>query len=396
VAAICTTSHGSSPSVAAPARRIGPLVALALLAPSAASAGIVHIEIQQRAGTEYGAGYTVGRGQECFVVAPLHVVQFAPADSISITDTKGSIAKARLLKGSEEFDAALLQIVGTSALDCPADWSDGASSVAAIGAAQFLIARKVDDNGRVMQSRFFAASTSREQVELQPFGPNDELREGDSGSALYAGDALVGLIVSVDTKSRQAVAVTQSQLHGLFGADVLPAARRTAAIAPFTYRKAENAYATVTARDYLAGPAGLQLMEAGANGAPPAGAEYVIAGDVIDVTSTRAANPNYKPPVAAPKEESLGRQLLRNMERRVTAEVDDALERNSNAQYLRTYNVDVQIEILKVADGSKVVNLERRSIVLPESGVATADMEKTALTDAVKQTLEVTLQKYPL
>jgi hypothetical protein len=84
------------------------------------------------------------------------------------------------------------------------------------------------------------------------------------------------------------------------------------------------------------------------------------------------------------------------MERRVTAEVDDALERNSNAQYLRTYNVDVQIEILKVADGSKVVNLERRSIVLPESGVATADMEKTALTDAVKQTLEVTLQKYPL
>jgi hypothetical protein len=390
------TSSSSFGSIVPPIAPLRAMLALALLTPCAATAGIVHIEIQQRAGTEYGAGYTVGRGQECFVITPFHVVQFAPADSISVTDTKGSMAKARLLKGSEEFDAALLQIVGTSALDCPADWSDGASSVAAIGAAQFLIARKVDDNGRVMQSRFFAASTSREQVELQPFGPNDELREGDSGSALYAGDALVGLIVSVDTKSRQALAVTQSQLHGLFGADVLPAARRTAAITPFTYRRVENAYATVTAREYLAGPAGLQLMDAVANAAPPPGAEVVIMGDIIDVTSTRAANPNYKAPEAAPKEESLGRQLLRNVGKRVTEEVDDALERNSNAQFLRTYNVDVQIQMLKVADGTKVVNLERRSIVLPETGVAAADMEKTAVTEAVKQTLEVTLQKYPL
>ncbi len=376
--------------------RLWALLPLALLAPYAASAGIVHIEIQQRAGTEYGAGYTVGRGQECFVVTPYHVVQFAPADSISVTDTKGSRAKARLLKGSEEFDAALLQILGASALDCPADWSDGASAVDAIGAAQFLIARKVDDNGRVMQSRFFAASTSREQVELQPFGPSDELREGDSGSALYAGDALVGLIVSVDTKSRQAIAVTQSQIHGLFGADVLPSSKRTAVMAPFTYRRVENAYATVTARDYLAGPAGLQLMDAAPNGTPPPGAEYVIIGDIIDVTSTRIANPNYQPPEQPAKDESLGRQLFRNLERRVTNEVNESVGRNSEAQYLRTYNVDVQIQIIKTADGSKVVNLERRSIELADTGAAAADMEKTAVEDAVKQTLELTFTKYPL
>jgi hypothetical protein len=372
------------------------LLPIAMLASHAAHAGIVHIQIQQRAGTEYGAGYTVGRGPECFIVTPFHVVQFAPADSISVTDTKGSVAKARLLKGSAEFDAALLQIIGTSALDCPADWSDGSKSVDAIGAAQFLIARKVDDNGRVMQSRFFAASTSREQVELQPFGPNDELREGDSGSALYAGEALVGLIVSVDTKSRQALAVTQSQLHGLFGADVLPGTKRKAAMAPFTYRKVENAYATATAREYLAGPAGLQLMDAAANGTPAPGTDYVIVGDIVDVTSTRIANPNYKAPERAANDESLGRQLFRNLERRVTSEVNDAVGRNSDAQYLRTFNVDVQVQILKVADGSKVVNLERRSIELPETGATPADMEKTAVTDAVQQTLELTFQKYPL
>ena len=200
--------------------------AAVLLVADAASAGLVHIQVQQRAGTEFGAGYTVGRGSDCFVVTPFHVVQFAGADSITITDAKGSSAKARLLKGSEEFDAGLLQVAVPHTLDCPADWSDGANAAGAIGGAPFLVARKVDDTGRVMQTRFFASSASREQVELQPFGPNDALREGDSGSTLYAGDQVVGLVVSVDTKSGVALALTQSQIHGLFGGDVLPGARR--------------------------------------------------------------------------------------------------------------------------------------------------------------------------
>ena len=230
-----------------------------LLGANTASAGLVHIQVQQRAGAEFGAGYTVGRGSDCFVVTPFHVVQFARADSITVTDAKGSSAKARLLKGSEEFDAGLLQVAVPHTLDCPADWSDGANAAAAIGAAPFLVARKVDDTGRVMQTRFFASSTSREQVELQPFGPNDELREGDSGSALYAGDQLVGLVISVDTQSKQAVALTQGQIHGLFGADVLPGARRSAVMQPFTYRRVEEPYATVAAREYLAGAADLEL-----------------------------------------------------------------------------------------------------------------------------------------
>ena len=92
-----------------------------------------------------------------------------------------------------------------------------------------------------MQTRFFPSSASREQVELQPFGANDELREGDSGSTLYAGDQVVGLVVSVDTESKVAVALTQSQIHGLFGGDVLPAARRTAALQSFMFRGAARA-----------------------------------------------------------------------------------------------------------------------------------------------------------
>jgi len=370
-------------------------LASVVLSPGVAGAGIVHIQIQQRAGTEYGAGYTVGRGQECFIVTPFHVVKFAPADAISVTDTKGSTAKARMLKGSEEFDAALLQIVGGKPLDCPPDWSDGSNAAAAIGGAPFLVARKVDDNGRVMQTRLFASSTSREQIELQPFGPNDELREGDSGSTLYAGDAIVGLLLSVDTKSKKATALTQSQIHGLFGADVLPTGKRTALLQSFTYRKAENAYATATARDFLTA-ASVQLVNPGANGAPPPGTQYAIVGEIMDLQMTRAANPNYKAPQKAPADDNIGKQLFRNLQKKVDQSVDGALDRNTDAQYLRTYNVDVQVQITKLADSSKVQNLERRSIVLPESGPTAADLEKTAVSTAVKQALELTLKKHPL
>jgi hypothetical protein len=367
-----------------------------LLSVDAASAGLVHIQVQQRAGQEFGAGYTVGRGSDCFVVTPFHVVQFASADSITVTDAKGSSAKARLLKGSEEFDAGLLQVAVPHTLDCPADWSDGANALTAIGGAPFLVSRKVDDNGRVMQTRFFASSTSREQVELQPFGANDELREGDSGSTLYAGDQVVGLVVSVDTESKVALALTQSQIHGLFGGDVLPGARRTAVMQPFKFRNAEEPYATVAARAYLTSTAELDLVNPAADGSAPVGTAFVVAGQIVDLRATRQANPNYKPPAKAPTDESLGRTLARSLQRRVAGEVDEALERNSEAQYLQLFNVDVQVEITKVADNTKVVNLERRSYEMPETGVTLPDMQKTAVENAVRETLELTLQKYPL
>jgi hypothetical protein len=362
--------------------------------PVAVQAALVHVQVKERTGMEYGAGFTIGRDEECFVITPFHVVEFAAADAITVTDAQGRQAKARLVKGSEEFDAALLRIADGVAIDCPAEWTDGAGAVAAIGSAPFLVARKVDDNGRIMQTRFFASSTSRELVELAPFGPGDEVREGDSGSSLYAGDQLVGMIISVDTGSRQAVALTQSQIHGLFGADVLSGARRTALLRPFKYRQAENAYATVAASEYLTQTANMQLNAPAADGRVPASTQYVFSGAIVDISSTRVANPHYKPPQRENESDSLGTQLFRKLERRVEAEVDDALDRNTESRYLRVFNVDVQIEVHTLANDTRVVNLERRSYELPESPTAPADLEKTAVSTAVKDALALTFDKY--
>jgi hypothetical protein len=366
-----------------------------LSASASASAGLVHIQVQQRGGSEFGAGYTVGRGADCFVVTPFHVVKFASADGIVVTDAKGSSAKARLLKGSEEFDLGLLQVSVPHTLDCPADWSDGTGAAAAASAAPFLVARKVDDAGRTMQTRLFAASTSREQIELKPYGQGDELREGDSGSTLYAGDQLIGLLISVDTKSHQAVAVTQGQIHGLFGADVLPGARKKIVMQPLTFRRSEEPYATVAAREYLAGAPDIEFLGAVANGRAPAGAEFVVGGQILDLGSTRRANPDYKPPERKNEDESVGRQLFRTLERRLSSEVDEALDRNTDARYLQLFNIDVQIEITKVADQTKVVNLERRSYEYPVTDSTTEDLQKTAVAAAVREALTLTLRKHP-
>ncbi len=59
--------------------------------------------------------------------------------------------------------------------------------------------------------------------------------------------------------------------------------------------------------------------------------------------------------------------LARSLQRRVASEVDEAVDRNTEAQYLQLFKIDVQVEITKVADNTKVVNLERRSYELAEA-----------------------------
>ena len=60
-------------------------------------------------------------------------------------------------------------------------------------------------------------------------------------------------------------------------------------------------HCAVVAREYLAGPGQLELL------ASEQGADYVVTGQIVDVTTTRKANPNYKPPTRAANDDSLGR-----------------------------------------------------------------------------------------
>ena len=146
-----------------------------------------------------------------------------------------------------------------------------------------------------------------------------------------------------------------------------------------------------------AGTADLELTNLAADGKVPAGVQYVVGGRSSTCgprgrrTRTTSRRERARP------DESIGQQLFRNLERRVTSEVDEALDRDTESRYLQNFNIDVQVEITKVADNTKVVNLERRSYEMAEAEAsATADLQKTAVADAVREALALTLQKYPL
>lgn len=357
----------------------------------------VHIQIVRGGDIEYGAGFSVGKESECFVVAPLHVVEDTSADQVTVTDGKGRRANAQIVKSIDTFDVALLKIVGGVQFECPEDWDDGSNSAGDIDNAEFLIAKKINSNGRTEKNRLFVSAMSAEQLELEPWDEKNKIQEGDSGTSVYAGKRLVGMIVSVDTRSGDVIAISQSQIHGLFGGDVLPQARRTVLLYPFFQRNRENVYATMAAYDYVALRTPLTLMEpesvdarALARGQlppTPPGIDYVVTGKIVSVLSKRVRNPYYKK--SDGKKRSIGDMFISSLKKSVT-------KRNETSQYLRSYNIDVEVTVQDIVTNRRARNLERLSYDMPEDGAAEGEMRKTAVRKAVLDSMEITFSKYRL
>ena len=178
----------------------------------------IHISVDTLTGSqEHGAGISVGKGLECYVVAPRHVVEMA--EKITVKDLRGNTSTAEPFQDAPaEIDAILLKVEQDHRLDCPEDWDDGSDAESILYDVEFVISRKVKGGG-VDSRRFFPGSVTSTTIELQPFS-NDKanrLVEGDSGSALYAKNLPLGMIVTVHTETGEAEAVKQSQLHALFG-----------------------------------------------------------------------------------------------------------------------------------------------------------------------------------
>jgi hypothetical protein len=337
----------------------------------------VHIEVDTGRTQEHGAGISVGKGAECFVVTPLHVVEFAR--TIIVTDSKGRSAKAIRYQAPDGVDAALLKVETGHTLECPEDWDDGSSGQAAIHEADFLISRKVKQRG-MQQRRFFLGGESSTTLSLQPFSSTeaDRLVEGDSGSSLYAENRLIGMIVSVDTASGSGSAIKQSQLHALFGGLVLKQSVERALINPVYYRNTENRYATSGVRDFIdartpfeavtldapTAAANLQNQRRGNAPVYPDNLDYIVSTSIIESRARNEQNPNYK--ASAAKESNVGKKLLNSIGGR-------------SARYLYVSNIDVEVQILKPKENRQMTHIARLEY-------------KVALTDSVdKQELRTEL-----
>lgn len=364
-----------------------------------ANAQPVHVQVEKPGGIEYGAGNSVGKGPECFIVTPFHVIEGAGKNAITVTSRKNKRAKVRVIKYIQDFDAALLKVQGNPNFDCPEDWDDGSGIGAKIDNTSFLVSKKLNGNGRIEQNRLFVSGITAETIEMEPFNERSKLQEGDSGSSVYAGNRLVGMVVSVDTATGEVMAVNQRQLHGLFGGDVLFQGRQKAVLVPFIYNRSENVYATSAAHDYLSERTPFALQESAARSRQqlakgdlpdvPDGIDYVISGKILEVTGKRVNNPDYKPEKKNEKKNGFKDLFLKSLKKTFT-------NKDESSRYLWNYHVDIEVQVLETSSNNHTRNLERLAYQVADDGSNARELQKSMIRKAVIEGMEKTFKKYGL
>lgn len=360
-----------------------------------AAAAPVHIEVDTGRSQEHGAGISVGKGSECFVVTPMHVVEFAR--KITVTDRRGHSARAVRFQAQDGVDAALLKVQAGNSLDCPEDWDNGVAGEAALNDVPFLISRKVKQRG-IQRRRLFLGGETSQDITLQPYTPTaaDRLVEGDSGSSLYAGESLVGMICSVNTATGAGRAIKQTQLDALFGSLVVEQSAGRAVVNPVYQGYSENKYATVALRDFIDERTDFRIVELsnaetktnvqnlrrGTAPVYPDGVDYVFSVSIIDDRSRQESNPNYK--ASAARESNFGKQLLNSLG-------------NRSVRYIHVENIDVEVNILEPKSDRRFTHIEQLEYKVPlTDDVDRQKLKKQLSKRAAVEAMSAAMQKYGL
>ncbi len=370
---------------------------LAFALAGTASAAPVHVSVETMMGTqEHGAGISVGKGLECFVVTPEHVVSMA--QTITITDQHGNTAEAvKFQEAPKEIDAILLKVEQDHRLVCPEDWDDGSSAEDIVYDVEFLVSRKVKAGG-IDSRRFFPGSVTSTEIELQPFdnGNANRLVEGDSGSALFARNLPLGMVTAVDTATGTATAVKQSQLHALFAPYVLERVTKVVLINPVYQGYQENRYASAAVKEFINArtPFGVQEissamaqanLRAEQRGQPvtyPDTVDYVILSSILHNTTRREKNPNYD--AKKSKSKNFGDKLLNKM-------------KGNDYRYFLVSNVDVEVTMITPATNERATHIEQLEYRTPLlDGVDQQEVAKSAPVQGAVQAVYSAFNKFGL
>jgi uncharacterized protein YjbI with pentapeptide repeats len=170
----------------------GTLMAAVLLAPitAVAQTQVVLVEAQ-----ENGQGVLRGRGRECFVVTPQHVVGESAATIGIVMDrqARASSELVRILPG----DLAILRITDASGIACE-PWLplDNFAGMLRSQTSGTLVMREADGSRSLLPVVF--TSTDDEAIYVRPARPEEEIRKSMSGASLLINGALAGLLLSVE------------------------------------------------------------------------------------------------------------------------------------------------------------------------------------------------------
>jgi hypothetical protein len=149
---------------------------------------------------ESGQGVLRGRGNECFVVTPAHVVQGATG-SVRVTGER-SVQASAVLQRAFAGDIAALRVETPGTLSCP-DWTPVTGLDALLGGrdAGTLSVREADGSRTLMSVGFTAIDD--ELIFVRPVRANDQISRSMSGSALLVDGRIVGILLSVEDGAGQ-------------------------------------------------------------------------------------------------------------------------------------------------------------------------------------------------
>ncbi|GEM_PF-6962969 len=261
---------------------------------NAAAANGVHL----KADGSMGGGYTVRRGEDCFIVTARHVVvnNGIPARSITVTGANGGVTKARMIDNAEDLDLALLRVENANAIPCEADWQDGGSMMSTLkqsneAIVEITLQSQVSERKRL----FFAGNAGATNLRFNPNSNLDVVKRGNSGSPVYTGDHVVGILLEVDPSTKQATVLRQDIIHGRLKNQVLSTSDRMIVVRPIIAQNREHRQATLAALDALADTGAFQVSEPLTPRDPygrveekiPVGTDYILDGSILEAAYER-------------------------------------------------------------------------------------------------------------
>ncbi|MBL8643083.1 MAG: hypothetical protein JNK21_04050 [Rhodospirillaceae bacterium] len=176
-----------------------------LLLPGQLLAQSVHIQAN-----DVGQGLLRQIAKECYVLTPEHVVTAA-----SRVTLKGE----GLGRGTAELattfadDLAALRVTGGD-LGC-SPWADTGKFAEFIKSQNDAVVQTINADGSLSKRFVRIAEVDGRYIQVRPASNNDNLFQGLSGSAVYAGNKLIGMLQSVDAATTAGLILTLPYIEDL-------------------------------------------------------------------------------------------------------------------------------------------------------------------------------------
>ena len=191
-------------------QRLAVLLSLALLALSSlAASGRDSVAPVLVEGVKNGGGFAVARGAECFVFTACHVVAnetdgrcnlnpLVFAKEFAITGADSRRSRAFLEQADATQDWAILRVVGNHGICDLTSWSPDIDAAWTPGRTAVLKIRQPEGGLREIRC---GVRAEEGDFAVHPLDGADLLKEGMSGSPVFNGDRVYGMLIAVEASS---------------------------------------------------------------------------------------------------------------------------------------------------------------------------------------------------